>query len=177
MIHMVKRSLINDHMAAVLNKVKGTDPLPVQKSYLYYSQAEKEAVDYMISVDLLKETTFVDSDGKERKGYVLGDFGRSVVDDILSLQMRMNLQERVCEDPEKKEIADELRMKRREYNSAVTSGDAARAEEIRRDLRHTETKLSEECRYVADQQVRELDDRGNRKMETISRWKRERRGR
>ena len=50
-----KRSLMNEHMIAVLNKVRSMDPDPVQKSYLYYSQAEKEAVDYMIAIDLLKE--------------------------------------------------------------------------------------------------------------------------
>ena len=48
-----KRSLMNEHMITVLNKVSSMNPEPVQKSYLYYSQAEKEAVDYMIAIDLL----------------------------------------------------------------------------------------------------------------------------
>ena len=78
-----KRSLMNEHMIAVLNKVHNMDPEPVQKSYLYYSQAEKEAVDYMIAIDLLTETTFEDEEGNVKKGYVLGEFGKEIVKDII----------------------------------------------------------------------------------------------
>ncbi len=166
-----KRSLFNDHMITVLNKVAGMDPEPVQKSYLYYSQAEKEAVDYMISVDLLKEKTFVDSEGKEKKGYVLGDFGRDVLKEIINLQMRIDLQERIAEDPSKKEIADELQMMRTKYNSAVEEGSPAEAKRIEKDIRDTERMLMQEYHDSVDRQVEELDSRGNKKMATINRWK------
>ncbi len=168
-----KRSLLNEHMIAVLNKVSSMDPEPVQKSYLYYSQAEKEAVDYMISVDLLKETTFTDSDGKEKKGYVLGDFGKDVARDIITLQMRLNLQERIAEDPSKAEAARELRMMRQDYNSAVESGRTEEAGRIRKAMQDTESRLMVEYRKTAERQVEELDARGNKKMATINKWKME----
>ena len=114
-----KRSLMNEHMIAVLNKVRSMDPEPVQKSYLYYSQAEKEAVDYMIAIDLLTETSFEDDDGNVKKGYILGDFGREVVRDITRIQMKIDLQERIFEDPSQKDKISDLKDIRRELNSAV----------------------------------------------------------
>ena len=166
-----KRSLMNEHMIAVLNKVSSMDPEPVQKSYLYYSQAEKEFVDYMISVDLLKEATYYDSEGKEKKGYVLGDFGRDVVKDIINLQMRLSLQERISEDPKLEEISNELKIKRREYNSAVESGSVETANDLKRAIEFTENQLMGDYQKTVDSQIRELDSRGQKKMDTISKWK------
>lgn len=171
-----KRSLMNEHMIAVLNKVSSMSPNPVQKSYLYYSQAEKEAVDYMISVDLLKETTYYDSEGNQKKGYVLGDFGKDVVRDIISLQMRLNLQERISEDPEKQEAAKELQMMRREYNSAVEEGSSETAAQLKHNMEQTEKMLMDDYQRTINQQIRELDERGSRKMETINKWKQQKRG-
>ncbi len=171
-----KRSLMNEHMIAVLNKVSSMDPAPVQKSYLYYSQAEKESVDYMISVDLLKEATYLDSEGKEKKGYVLGDFGRDVAKDIISLQMRLNLQERICEDPEKQEVAKQFMMLRRDYNTAVDEGSHQVAESLKRGMEQAEKIIMDEFQDTVDQQIKELDERGNRKMETINKWKQQKKG-
>lgn len=169
-----KRSLMNEHMIAVLNKVASMDPEPVQKSYLYYSQAEKEAVDYMIAVDLLKEKVFYDSEGKEKKGYVLGDFGRDIVKDIISLQMRLNLQERISEDPEKSEIAKELQTMRSKLNSAAEEGSEDTVKELRERIEHTEKMLMDDYQKTVDMQIQTLDSRGTRKMETINKWKQQR---
>lgn len=169
-----KRSLMNEHMIAVLNKVSSMSPEPVQKSYLYYSQAEKEAVDYMIAVDLLKETTYIDSEGKEKKGYVLGDFGKDIARDIITLQMRLNLQERISEDPEKSEIARELQTMRSKLNSAAEEGSAENVKQLREQIEFTEKKLMADYQKTVDMQIQNLDSRGNRKMETINKWKQQR---
>ena len=166
-----KRSLMNEHMIAVLNKVRSMDPEPVQKSYLYYSQAEKEAVDYLIAVDLLKEVSFADSDGKEKKGYVLGDFGKGAIDDIIALQMRLSLQESISEDPSKAEIAKELNIMRRDLNSAISTGSRETEDELRDRIETTEWMLMDDYQKTVDMQIRTLDSRGQKKMDTINRWK------
>ena len=166
-----KRSLMNEHMIAVLNKVSSMDPEPVQKSYLYYSQAEKEAVDYMIAIGLLKETPFQDDEGNLKKGYILGDFGSDVVKDILRIQMRIDLQERIFNNDSNDESVKELISMRNEFKSAMDEGCEERASELRRRVYEKERSLFEEYQITVDNRVRELDERGNRKMATINRWK------
>ena len=172
-----KRSLMNEHMIAVLNKVSAMDPDPVQKSYLYYSQAEKGAVDYLIAVDLLKEVTFPDSEGKEKKGYVLGDFGKDAIRDIITLQMRLSLQESISKDPSKAEIAKELSAMRSELNSAISAGSKDTADELRDRIDSTERIMMEDYQRTVDRQIEELDSRGQRKMDTISKWKQQQKNR
>ena len=166
-----KRSLMNEHMIAVLNKVRSMDPDPVQKSYLYYSQAEKEAVDYMIAIDLLMEKTFEDDDGNVKKGYVLGDFGREVVKDITRIQMKIDLQEKIFEDPSQGEKISELIEIRRELNSAVNDGSEGRISELKKRMAAKENELMEDYQRTVDKQIEELDSRGQKKMDTISKWK------
>ena len=166
-----KRSLMNEHMIAVLNKVSSMDPEPVQKSYLYYSQAEKEAVDYMIAIDLLTEKTFLDDEGNQKKGYVLGDFGREIIRDITRIQMKINLQEKIFEDPSQGDKASELKSIRRQLNSAVSEGSAERADELKKKMAEKEQDLMEDYQKTVDRQIEELDCRGQKKMETISKWK------
>ncbi len=166
-----KRSLMNEHMIAVLNKVRSMDPEPVQKSYLYYSQAEKEGVDYMIAIDLLMEKTFEDEDGNQKKGYVLGEFGREVVRDITRIQMKIDLQERIYEDPSQSDKVSELRDMRRELNSAVSEGSAERADELKKRMIEKEQSLMNDYQKTVDRQIEELDSRGQKKMNTISKWK------
>ena len=166
-----KRSLMNEHMIAVLNKVRSMDPDPVQKSYLYYSQAEKEAVDYMIAIDLLKEKSFEDEDGNVKKGYVLGDFGREVVKDITRIQMKIDLQERIYEDPSQDGKIAELIEIRRELNSAVSDGSDDLIFELKKKMAIKENELMEDYQRTVDRQIEELDNRGQKKMDTISKWK------
>ena len=166
-----KRSLMNEHMIAVLNKVRSMDPDPVQKSYLYYSQAEKEAVDYMIAIDLLKEKSFEDEDGNVKKGYVLGDFGREVVKDITRIQMKLDLQERIYEDPSQDGKIAELIEIRRELNSAVSDGSDDLIFELKKKMAIKENELMEDYQRTVDRQIEELDNRGQKKMDTISKWK------
>ena len=170
-----KRSLMNEHMITVLNKVRSMDPDPVQKSYLYYSQAEKEAVDYMIAIDLLKEKTFED-DGSIRKGYVLGDFGKEVIKDITRIQMKIDLQERIFEDPSQGERVSELIDIRRELNSTVDDDSEERMAELRKMMAVKESELMEDYQRTVDRQIEELDSRGQKKMDTISKWKQQRKG-
>ena len=171
-----KRSLMNEHMIAVLNKVRSMDPDPVQKSYLYYSQAEKEAVDYMIAIDLLKEKSFEDDDGNMKKGYVLGDFGREVVKDITRIQMKIDLQERIYEDPSQGEKISELIDIRRELNSAICGGSEDRISELKKKMAAKENELMEDYQRTVDKQIEELDSRGQKKMDTISKWKQQKKG-
>lgn len=166
-----KRSLMNEHMIAVLNKVRGMDPEPVQKSYLYYSQAEKEAVDYMIAIDLLTETSFEDDDGNVKKGYILGDFGREVIKDITRIQMKINLQEKIFEDPSQKDKIYDLKDIRRELNSAVGEGSIEKADELKKRIAEKEELLMEDYQKTVEKQIEELDNRGQKKMDTISKWK------
>ena len=166
-----KRSLMNEHMIAVLNKVRSMDPEPVQKSYLYYSQAEKEAVDYMIAIDLLTETSFEDDDGNVKKGYILGDFGREVVRDITRIQMKIDLQERIFEDPSQKDKISDLKEIRRELNSAVNEGSVEKADELKKRIAEKEEVLMEDYQKTVEKQIEELDSRGQKKMDTISKWK------
>ena len=166
-----KRSLMNEHMIAVLNKVRSMDPEPVQKSYLYYSQAEKEAVDYMIAIDLLTETSFEDDDGNVKKGYILGDFGREVVRDITRIQMKIDLQERIFEDPSQKDKISDLKDIRRELNSAVSEGSVEKADELKKRIAEKEEVLMEDYQKTVEKQIEELDSRGQKKMDTISKWK------
>ena len=166
-----KRSLMNEHMIAVLNKVRSMDPEPVQKSYLYYSQAEKEAVDYMIAIDLLTETSFEDDDGNVKKGYILGDFGREVVRDITRIQMKIDLQERIFEDPSQKDKISDLKEIRRELNSAVNEGSVEKADELNKRIAEKEEVLMEDYQKTVEKQIEELDSRGQKKMDTISKWK------
>lgn len=162
---------MNEHMIAVLNKVRSMDPEPVQKSYLYYSQAEKEAVDYMIAIDLLTEKTFEDDEGNQKKGYILGDFGREIVRDITKIQMKIDLQERIFEDPSQGDKVSELRDIRRELNSAVSEGSAERADELKKKMAEREQDLMDDYQKTVDKQIEELDNRGQKKMDTISKWK------
>lgn len=166
-----KRSLMNEHMIAVLNKVRSMDPEPVQKSYLYYSQAEKEAVDYMIAIELLMETSFEDNDGNIKKGYILGDFGREVVKDITRIQMKIDLQERIFEDPSQKDKISDLKDIRRELNSAVSEGSVEKADELKKRIAEKEEVLMEDYQKTVEKQIEELDSRGQKKMDTISKWK------
>lgn len=166
-----KRSLMNEHMIAVLNKVRSMDPEPVQKSYLYYSQAEKEAVDYMIAIDLLTETSFEDDDGNVKKGYILGDFGREVIKDITRIQMKINLQEKIFEDPSQKDKIYDLKDIRRELNSAVGEGSIEKADELKKRIAEKEELLMEDYQKTVEKQIEELDNRGQKKMDTISKWK------
>ncbi len=166
-----KRWLMNVHMIAVLNKVRIMDPEPVQKSYLYYSQAEKEAVDYMIAIDLLMEQSFVDEDGNTKRGYVLGEFGREVVRDITRIQMKIDLQEKMYEDPTQGEKISELKDIRRELNNAVSEGSVEKADELRKRMIEKEQILMDDYQRTVDRQVMELDSRGQKKMNTISKWK------
>ncbi|WP_400232039.1 hypothetical protein [Methanomethylophilus alvi] len=166
-----KRSLMNEHMIAVLNKVRSMDPEPVQKSYLYYSQAEKEAVDYMIAIELLMETSFEDDDGNIKKGYILGDFGREVVKDITRIQMKIDLQERIFEDPSQKDKISDLKDIRRELNSAVSEGSVEKADELKKRIAEKEEVLMEDYQKTVEKQIEELDSRGQKKMDTISKWK------
>lgn len=166
-----KRSLMNEHMIAVLNKVRSMDPEPVQKSYLYYSQAEKEAVDYMIAIELLMETSFKDDDGNIKKGYILGDFGREVVRDITRIQMKIDLQERIFEDPSQKDKISDLKDIRRELNSAVSEGSVEKAAELKKRIAEKEEVLMEDYQKTVEKQIEELDSRGQKKMDTISKWK------
>lgn len=166
-----KRSLMNEHMIAVLNKVRSMDPEPVQKSYLYYSQAEKEAVDYMIAIELLMETSFEDDDGNIKKGYILGDFGREVVRDITRIQMKIDLQERIFEDPSQKDKISDLKDIRRELNSAVSEGSVEKAAELKKRIAEKEEVLMEDYQKTVEKQIEELDSRGQKKMDTISKWK------
>ena len=169
-----KRSLMNEHMIAVLNKVRSMDPEPVQKSYLYYSQAEKEAVDYMIAIDLLTETSFEDDDGNVKKGYILGDFGREVVRDITRIQMKIDLQERIFEDPSQKDKISDLKDIRRDLNSAVSEGSVEKADELKKRIAEKEEVLMEDYQKTVEKQIEELDSRGQKKMDTISKWKQQR---
>ena len=153
-----KRSLMNEHMIAVLNKVRSMDPDPVQKSYLYYSQAEKEAVDYMIAIDLLKEKSFEDDDGNVKKGYVLGDFGREVVKDITRIQMKIDLQGRIYEDPSQDGKIAELIEIRRELNSAVSDGSDDLIFELKKKMAIKENELMEDYQRTVDRQIEEHDD-------------------
>lgn len=162
---------MNEHMIAVLNKVSSMDPEPVQKSYLYYSQAEKEAVDYMIAIGLLKEATFYDGDGNLKKGYVLGDFGSEVVDDIIRIQMRIDLQERIHNNHSDDESVRELIHMKSEFKSAMDEGSEERALELRRRVYEKERTIFEEYQITVDNRIKELDERGNRKMATINKWK------
>ena len=166
-----KRSLMNEHMITVLNKVRNMDPEPVQKSYLYYSQAEKEAVDYMIAIDLLTETSFEDDDGNVKKGYILGNFGREVVRDITRIQMKIDLQERIFEDPSQKDKISDLEDIRRELNSAVSEGFIEKADELKKRIAEKEKVLMEDYQKTVEKQIEELDSRGQKKMDTISKWK------
>ena len=166
-----KRSLMNEHMIAVLNKVHNMDPEPVQKSYLYYSQAEKEAVDYMIAIDLLTETTFEDDEDNLKKGYVLGEFGKEIVKDITRIQMKIDLQERIFEDPSQEDKVSELKDIRRELNSAVSEGSVERANELKKQMDEKEKILMDDYRKTVEKQIEELDSRGQKKMDTISKWK------
>ncbi len=166
-----KRSLMNEHMIAVLNKVRSMDPDPVQKSYLYYSQAEKEAVDYMIAIDLLLEKTFEDEEGNQKKGYILGEFGREIVRDITRIQMKIDLQERIFEDPSQEDKVSELKDIRRELNSAVSEGSVERANELKKQMDEKEKLLMDDYRKTVEKQIEELDSRGQKKMDTISEWK------
>lgn len=166
-----KRSLMNEHMITVLNKVNSMDPEPVQKSYLYYSQAEKEAVDYMIAIDLLTETVFDDVDGNQKKGYILGDFGRELIRDITRIQMRIDFQERLFEDPSREEKASEINDLRKELNSAVTEGSHERIDELRKQMAEKEKGLMDDYQRTVEKQIEELDSRGQKKMDTISKWK------
>lgn len=166
-----KRSLMNEHMIAVLNKVSSMDPEPIQKSYLYYSQAEKETVDYMIAIGLLKETPFSDNNGNLKKGYVLGDFGTEIVDDIIRIQMKVDLRERIYNNRSDDESVKELIDIRREFDSAVAEGSEERASELRRRVFEKENALFEEYQVTVDNRIKELDERGNRKMATINKWK------
>ena len=162
---------MNEHMIAVLNKVRSMDPEPVQKSYLYYSQAEKEAVDYMIAIELLMETSFEDDDGNIKKGYILGDFGREVVKDITRIQMKIDLQERIFEDPSQKDKISDLKDIRRELNSAVSEGSVEKADELKKRIAEKEEVLMEDYQKTVEKQIEELDSRGQKKMDTISKWK------
>ena len=162
---------MNEHMIAVLNKVRSMDPEPVQKSYLYYSQAEKEAVDYMIAINLLTEKTFEDDEGNQKKGYILGDFGREIVRDITKIQMKIDLQERIFEDPSQGDKVSELRDIRRELNSAVSEGSAERVDELKKKMAEREQDLMDDYQKTVDKQIEELDNRGQKKMDTISKWK------
>ncbi len=171
-----KRSLMNEHMIAVLNKVRSMDPDPVQKSYLYYSQAEKEAVDYMIAIDLLMEKTFEDEEGNQKKGYILGEFGREIVRDITRIQMKIDLQERLFEDPSQEERMSELKDIRRELNNAVSEGSEDRADELRRRMIECEKSLMDDYDRTVAKQIEELDSRGQKKMDTISKWKQQKKG-
>ena len=166
-----KRSLMNEHMIAVLNKVRSMDPEPVQKSYLYYSQAEKEAVDYMIAIDLLTEKTFTDEEGNPKKGYVLGEFGKEVARDITRIQMKIDLQERIYEDPSQEDKVSELKDIRRELNSAVDEGSEEKANELRKQMAEKEKVLMDDYQKTVEKQIEELDSRGQKKMDTISKWK------
>ncbi len=166
-----KRSLMNEHMIAVLNKVRSMDPEPVQKSYLYYSQAEKEAVDYLIAIDMLTEKTFTDDDGNPKKGYVLGDFGKEAVRDIMKLQMKIDLQERIFEDPTEEVKVSELKDIRRELNSAVSDGSDEKADDLRKQIAEKEQELMKDYQRTVEKQIEELDNRGQKKMDTISKWK------
>lgn len=166
-----KRSLMNEHMIAVLNKVRSMDPEPVQKSYLYYSQAEKEAVDYMIAIDLLTETSFEDDDGNVKKGYILGDFGREVIKDITRIQMKINLQEKIFEDPSQKDKIYDLKDIRRELNSAVGEGSIEKADELKKRIAEKEELLMGDYQKTVEKQIEKLDNRGQKKMDTISKWK------
>ena len=166
----VKRSLMNEHMITVLNKVSCMSE-PVQKSYLYYSQAEKESVDYMISIDLIKEVPFTDESGVQKKGYVLGDFGRVVYDEIIDIQKKISLQEHLSSlDPEDPSVS-ELKNMRVEYCEAMDNGLESEALEIRERMNKKENELYSGYEVATDRQVEELDARSSRKMATIMKWK------
>ena len=130
-----------------------------------------EAVDYMIAIDLLKERSFEDDDGNVKKGYVLGDFGREVVRDITRIQMKIDLQERIYEDPSQEDKISELIDIRRELNSAMDDGSEDRISELKKRMADKENELMEDYQRTVDRQIEELDSRGQKKMDTISKWK------
>jgi hypothetical protein len=53
----------------------------------------------------------------------------------------------------------------------MDEGCEERASELRRRVYEKERSLFEEYQITVDNRVRELDERGNRKMATINRWK------
>ena len=93
------------------------------------------------------------------------------MEDIIRIQMKVDLRERIYNNRSDDESVRELIDIRREFDTAVAEGSEERASELRRRVFEKESALFEEYQVTVDNRIKELDERGNRKMATISKWK------
>ena len=85
--------------------------------------------------------------------------------------MKIDLQERIFEDPSQKDKISDLEDIRRELNSAVSEGFIEKADELKKRIAEKEKVLMEDYQKTVEKQIEELDSRGQKKMDTISKWK------
>ena len=94
-----------------------------------------------------------------------------VVKDIIKIQMKIDLQERIFSNPFDKDAVMELNDVRKELKSAIAEGSKELVSELKKRIDEKEQVILENYQAIVDSQIRELDERSSRKMATINKWK------